>query len=314
MGRSKIIGALPRMPLQVMHYMLAVAEKGSISAAAHSVNLTSSALGRQMQQLEHELGVTLLDRHSRGARLTREGEIFVEAARNMLLQMDRLASDLDDVHALGRGHVTIHASEALVVRYLMPHITSMVREHPRITHDVVISTGRRAERALADGETDLALIFNAAKSINLTIVAQRECSLVAVVTSQHHMAGCGSITAADLMDLGGLALPPRSYSTRIAFEMLLPPEQRSTLPHVTINSVAALKQYALSGAGAAIVPSFAITPNIEPELVPLQIVGADSIGTRICLCRHPHRGLSNAARHLLERVESALHHTTTGSP
>ncbi len=58
MGRSKIVGALLRMPLQVMNYVLAVAEQGSVSSAALCVNLTASALGRQIHQLEHEYPMT----------------------------------------------------------------------------------------------------------------------------------------------------------------------------------------------------------------------------------------------------------------
>ncbi|EMM1376415.1 TPA: LysR family transcriptional regulator [Pseudomonas aeruginosa] len=306
MGKSKIVGALPRMPLQVMNYVLAVAEQGSVSSAALCINLTASALGRQIHQLEHELGVTLFERHSRGARLTHEGEIFVEAARNMLLRMDRLASDLDDVHSLGRGHISIHVSEALVPEYLMPHLTTLVQEHPRITLDVMVSTGRRAERALAEGEADLALIFNASRNNTLDIAGERECCVVAIVAEHHRLASSHTISAAALLDDGGLALPPRIYSTRIAFEMLLPTELRSSLPHVTINSVAALKQYARAGVGPAIVPSFAIAPKTDNDLVQIDIEGATSIGTRICVCRPRHRSLSSAASHLLDRIKAKL--------
>src|ERR1700730_14458722 len=76
MGRSKIVGALPRMPLQVLRYAISISEHGSTLSGAQVVTLTSSALSRQISQLEHELGLKLFERHSRGMRPTSEGEVF----------------------------------------------------------------------------------------------------------------------------------------------------------------------------------------------------------------------------------------------
>ena len=45
MGRSKIVGALPRMPLEVLRYVVLIADHGSTLAAAHIVNLMPSSLG-----------------------------------------------------------------------------------------------------------------------------------------------------------------------------------------------------------------------------------------------------------------------------
>jgi DNA-binding transcriptional LysR family regulator len=305
MGRSKIIGALPRMPLQVLQYAISIAERGSTLAAAHEFNLTSSALSRQISQLEHELGMTLFERHSRGMRPTGAGEVFLDAARQVLRRMERLATDLDDVHALRRGHVTISSSEALVNDFLLPCITRAALVHPDITIEVVVTAGRQAEKALLDERSDIAVIFNAPSHVELEVVAENENRLVAIVPADHPLASRATVSADALAGEARLALPPRSYATRVAFDSLLSAGMSAFSPHLTINSIAALKHYARSGAGAAVVPRFAVRDE-DAALVTVDIEGADRAGTRVCLCRHRTRPLSGAADYVLSALIAAF--------
>lgn len=305
MGRSKIIGALPRMPLQVLQYAISIAERGSTLAAAHEVNLTSSALSRQISQLEHELGVTLFERHSRGMRPTSAGEVFLDAARQVLRRMERLATDLDDVHSLRRGHVTIYSSEALVHDFLLPRITNVAITHPNITIEVVVTAGRQAEKALVDERAEIAVIFNAPSYVELEVVAENDNRLVAIVRPEHPLASRKLISADELIEDVRLALPPRSYATRVAFDSLLSPDKGGFSPHLTINSIAALKHYVRSGAGAAVVPGLSVRGDDE-EFASVDIEGADRTGTRVCLCRHRTRPLSGAANYILGELIAAF--------
>lgn len=292
------------MPLQVLQYAISIAEHGSTLAAAHEVNLTSSALSRQISQLEHELGVTLFERHSRGMRPTGAGEVFLDAARQVLRRMERLAIDLDDVHSLRRGHVTIYSSEALVHDFLLPHITNVAITHPNITIEVVVTAGRQAEKALVDERAEIAVIFNAPSYVELEVVAENENRLVAIVRPEHPLASRRLISADALIEDVRLALPPRSYATRIAFDSLLSPDKGGFSPHLTINSIAALKHYVRSGAGAAVVPGLSVRD--DEEFVSVDIDGADRTGTRVCLCRHRTRPLSGAASYILNELTSAF--------
>jgi DNA-binding transcriptional LysR family regulator len=296
------------MPLQVLQYAISIAEHGSTLAAAHEVNLTSSALSRQITQLEHELGVTLFERHSRGMRPTSAGEVFLDAARQMLRRMDRLAADLDDVYSLRRGHVAIYASEALVDDFLLPRVTQMAEIYPNINVEIVVAAGRQAEKALLDERAELAVVFNAPSHAELEIVAEHRNKLVAVVRADHFLASRSEITAEDLVEEAKVALPPRSYATRVAFDSLLPAGKSGFIPHLTINSIAALKRYAISGAGVAVVPELSMwgVSQDSSELAVLDIEGADRIGTRVCLCRHRARPLSAAANHMLNELIEAF--------
>lgn len=304
MGRSKIVGALPRMPLEVLRYVVLIADHGSTLAAAYIVNLTSSSLSRKIAQLEHELGVSLFERHSRGMRLTDAGHLVVDAARQMLLRMEQLAADIDEVESVGQGSVKVYASQSLVEGFLMPCVVQMAAAYPHMKIDLHIAAGRQAERALVNDLTDLALVVTAPTHPDIEIVAERKNRIVAVVGVGHPLAGVAQVDAADLMAMPFAAMPP-SYTSRVTFNSLALSQSRDGQPQMTTNSIPALKAYARSGIGAAIMPEVAIwNENRDGDLVPVVISGMDASATRMCLCRRRSHVLGPAARRFMANLAS----------
>ena len=70
---------------------LAVAETGSLSAAARELGRSQPTLGRQVQALETDLGVSLFDRHARGLKLSAAGQQLLPMAQQMLAAMRQLS-------------------------------------------------------------------------------------------------------------------------------------------------------------------------------------------------------------------------------
>ena len=68
------------MKLTHLRDVLAVAEQGSIRAAGRLLGTTQPAITRSIRELEHELGVSLFERHAKGIRLTDMGQVFVRRA------------------------------------------------------------------------------------------------------------------------------------------------------------------------------------------------------------------------------------------
>jgi DNA-binding transcriptional LysR family regulator len=299
MGRSKIVGALPRMPLEVLRYVVLIAEHGSTLAAAQTVNLTSSSLSRKVAQLEHELGLPLFERHSRGMRPTDAGQLVIEAARQMLARMERLATEIDDVDAMNRGLVRVYSSQTLVEHILMPRVLAMGARYPNVRIELQVAAGRQFERALVEDAADFALVITVPTHPDIQIVAERSNEVVAIVHRDHPFADRTRMPVEDLVALPFAALPP-TYSSRVAFNTLLPDALRGVQPQLTANSIAALKAYAQSGLGAAIVPELAIWEGgAEAGLVAIKLEGADRTDTRMCLCHRRSRILGSAARRLL---------------
>jgi DNA-binding transcriptional LysR family regulator len=314
MGRSKIVGALPRMPLEVLRYVVLIAEHGSSLAAAHIVNLTASSLSRKITLLEHELGVTLFERHSRGMRLTPTGNLVADAARQMLQRMERLAADIDEVESVGHGSVRIHVSQSLVERFLMPCLIRTARTYPHMKTFLHIAAGRQAERALVHDLADFALVVTAPNHPDIEIVAERPNRIVAVVSPGHPLAGTTTISAADLLAMPFAAMPA-SYTSRVAFDTIVPSQHRDGQPQMTANSIPALKAYARSGIGIAVMPEVAIwDEDRDGDLLPIEILGLDGTSTRMCLCRRKSRTLGPSAERFLATLVEEFQASPTGRP
>lgn len=72
------------MELRHLRYFRAVAEAGSVTAAARRLHISQSSISEQIADLEHEIGCALLDRTGRQVRLTAQGEVFLDEARRTL--------------------------------------------------------------------------------------------------------------------------------------------------------------------------------------------------------------------------------------
>jgi DNA-binding transcriptional LysR family regulator len=98
------------MELRHLRYFLAVAEALNFTKAAKQLRIAQPALGRQVQDLEDEIGVDLLKRSPRGVTLTAEGKLFLEETRDLLQRADE---SVRKVQALARGeHGELHVAYA----------------------------------------------------------------------------------------------------------------------------------------------------------------------------------------------------------
>jgi len=118
--------ALQTVSWSLVQAFLAVAQSGSLSKAARQLGQSQPTLGRQIKQIEQQLGVSLFARQPRGLNLTETGAALLPAAQRMAEAMRELsliaAGREDALH----GTVRVTCSEA-VAHYLMPEIIATIR-------------------------------------------------------------------------------------------------------------------------------------------------------------------------------------------
>jgi DNA-binding transcriptional LysR family regulator len=143
-----------------IHYFQLVARLGSIRQAAQALNVAPSSVSRILRQLEDELGTSLFERVRQRLKLTSAGELMLYHARLSLSQLNRACSEINDLHGLHRGTVSVAVIES-VSRGVMPQaLQEFWQRHPAITVDVRVMGSRQAANAVAEGECDLAVVFD----------------------------------------------------------------------------------------------------------------------------------------------------------
>src|SRR5688500_11435883 len=109
--------------LRALH---AVSARGSIIAAAETLNVTTSAVSQQLAKLEAETGQTLLERHGRGVRLTDAAAALVLRTHRVLSLLEEAEAELESVDSSVAGRITI-AAFATAARGLAPQAIAALR-------------------------------------------------------------------------------------------------------------------------------------------------------------------------------------------
>ncbi|MEM9783345.1 MAG: LysR family transcriptional regulator [Pseudomonadota bacterium] len=165
-----------------------VARAGSIRKAAEDMNITSSALNRQIQRFEQEFGYPIFERLPRGVRLNTAGEMLVQHHRAMASDLARLRSQVADLTGERRGHVSIACSQALLPYFLPAEIARYRAEHPGVTFSVEVRDRAAAERALGSFSTDLALVFEPVHLVDFEVIADVPQPVCAMMATDHPLA------------------------------------------------------------------------------------------------------------------------------
>jgi DNA-binding transcriptional LysR family regulator len=121
--------------LRIFH---AVAEAGSFTHAGETLNLSQSAVSRQISSLEESLGVTLFHRHARGLLLTEQGELLHKTARDIFGKLSMIEGQISDSKQLPEGPMRITVAEFIGSTWLAPRLGKLREDHPDIQLTVLL--------------------------------------------------------------------------------------------------------------------------------------------------------------------------------
>jgi len=137
--------------LRVFH---AVAEAGSFTHAGELLNLSQSAVSRQISALEESLNLPLFHRHARGLILTEQGELLYQTARDVFSRLAMTEALLTESRERAQGPLKITTTVAFGSLWLTPRIKDFLDSFPDITVTMVLFDG---ELDLAMREADIAI-------------------------------------------------------------------------------------------------------------------------------------------------------------
>jgi DNA-binding transcriptional LysR family regulator len=150
---------------------LAIAETGSLSAAAKRLRVGQPTVSRRLAELEYRLGYKLFRRSAGGASLTSAGERLVEPSRKMAEWAGEVTRTASKAEQAPRGIVRLTAPPGVSFDFVAPFAAWMKEKHPLVRLEV-LSTIQYLD--LARGEADLALRTRAPTQADLTVVATLE--------------------------------------------------------------------------------------------------------------------------------------------
>src|SRR2546421_2050401 len=140
-----------------LRVLAAVADQGTLAAAADALHLTPSAVSQQMSKLEREARCRLIEKHGRRVRLTDEGELLAKHARRILGAVAEAESDLDERRGQVLGELSVGAFPT-AARGLLPGVlVSMGSRYPRLRITVREIEPYEGMTKVARGDLDIVI-------------------------------------------------------------------------------------------------------------------------------------------------------------
>lgn len=161
-----------------MRVLRTVVEAGGFTAAAHVMGTSQSFVSQTLSQLEKRLGVLLLQRSTRGHRLTAEGESFLEFSQKMLAELDAAEQRIGAPDRAPAGVLRVTAPVAFGKDQLVPRLPAFFARYPQL--ELRLSLTDRLVQLIDEG-VDLAVRMGRLRDSRLA--SRRLCGLRRVVVA-----------------------------------------------------------------------------------------------------------------------------------
>lgn len=242
--------------LRIFH---AVAEAGSFTHAGETLNLSQSAISRQVSALEMDMGVTLFHRHARGLVLTEQGEMLYATTKEVTDRLAIVGAQLVDSTERPRGPLKVTTTVAFGSIWLTPRMREFIDLYPEITLSILLS----------DDEIDLGM-RDADVAIRLNPPTQPDLIQRRLTTLHNHIYGAPSYLKdhgipQTLEELGQHNLiiygedffrPPTAHVNWLMQKLR---EERITPRNVLkVNNIYGIYRAVQSGVGLAALPDYTV--------------------------------------------------------
>lgn len=270
-------------PLNVtrLRVLAAVAEHGSITAAAAALHYAQPSVSHHLTRLEAETGAVLTRRVGRGVTLTEAGELLAVRASEILGRLAAARAELDEHTGLRAGHVRLAAFPS-ALGTLVPAAAARLRAaHPGLTLELTEDEPPEALALLRAGEVDVAVVFRYRSDppepdLRLDVLHEEAVHLIGPAGTnlstdlRHHahadwIAGC----------------------VRCRGHLLRMCEQAGFTPRIrfTTDDYVAAQALVAAGLGLTVLPDLAVRAYRHPKVQPRPIGDA---GRCILLARYGH--------------------------
>ena len=245
--------------LRIFH---AVADAGSLTHAGDKLNLSQSAVSRQIRGLEEQLNTNLFHRHARGLILTEQGELLFDATSAMTKRVDAASARIRDSEEEVFGELRVTTTTGFGTLWLAPRLTKLYEQYPDLKVDLMLE-----ERVLdlPMREADVAIRMKEPSQADL--IRKRLMSIrMQLYASEAYLAGRGQLK--EIEDIGQhrlLCLSPSSPQVSAGAAMVQHLLTYDIPSLLTVNNYFGVLQAVLNNLGVGVLPDY-VTEDF-PDLV-----------------------------------------------
>jgi DNA-binding transcriptional LysR family regulator len=208
--RKPTFPALHGLDVRTLRLFESVVDAKNLTQAAKVNHLAVGAASRRISNFESLIGAPLLERHSRGLRLTPTGHLVAESVRNILDQLNGLGSISHNLRQGITDHVRLLANGVAITEYLPSIIMQFREKHPDVLVEIEESMSWNTANALLQQNASIGIVVSGVPTLGLRHFEYVTEALVLVTPRNHPLARRHRVRFTDTLDYDYIGLQPES--------------------------------------------------------------------------------------------------------
>ncbi|WP_191600577.1 LysR family transcriptional regulator [Marinomonas algicola] len=296
-----------KLPPRALEYLNAIARYKTLRKAAARLNVDPSAVSRLLSQLEEKLLLPVWDRTNNHNPITPAGNELLQYYRKMSASEQATLSRIDDLLNLRTGEVRIAVGEGILGDLISSSLQSFLEKHKGIQLSVEMAGAQDAVQLLQEEHIDFALTYASVNNPKLYCHLETSHPLELIVPPGHALTKQQAPVTFHSVAEYPFALLDKSTGMGRLVTLVEELNHLKLTPRLRTNSVAALKNFVMSGLGITFMPLLTVRDEIEQgKIVVIPIKSSILSQAKVQVLSIESRELTLAAQALLSHLSETM--------
>ncbi|MGC8991262.1 MAG: LysR family transcriptional regulator [Verrucomicrobiia bacterium] len=283
------------MQIESLKVFCDLAETESFTKAAQINQITQSAVSQQISTLERQFNTLLIERSKKRFRLTQEGQVLYQAAKEIIQRFETMRCQIQDLKGVIAGTVRISTIYSIGLHSLPPYVKRYLKTYPSVNVHVEYRRPEQVYEDVLGNAVDMGLVACPARDPKIDIITWNREPMVIICHPQHPLAQHQKVKLNAIKGQKFIAFEA-GVPTRKAIDRVLHEHNVEVKIVMELDNVETVKRAVEIDAGIAIVPMNTVSQEIAKQTITAVNVEDAELERPQAIIVKKHKVLSNAAR------------------
>jgi DNA-binding transcriptional LysR family regulator len=290
------------MQIESLKVFCDLAETESFTKAAQINQITQSAVSQQVSALERTFRSLLIERSKKKFRLTREGEILYDYAKQLINLYESLYNKLQEVRDIVCGTIRVSTIYSIGLHDLPPYLKKFLKTYPGVNVHVEYRRSNQVYEDIMGNGDDIGLVAYPVKEPKLEVVPLRKDKLVLICHPKHPLAKSQNIHLKDLADQKFIAFEP-DIPTRKAIDKAFKDAGVEVDTVMEFDNIETVKRAVEIDAGVSIVPLTTVTQEVAKHTLEAVEIDNGNLSRPLAVLYKKNKVLSPAMKQFIATLK-----------
>lgn len=301
------------MQIESLKVFCDLSETESFTKAAQINQITQSAVSQQVSALERTFKSLLIERSKKKFRLTREGQILYDYAKQLINLYESLYNRIQEVREIVSGTVRVATIYSIGLHDLPPYLKKFLKQYPTVNLHVEYRRSNEVYDNVLGNIDDLGLVAYPVKDSKLEILPLRKDKLVMICHPKHPLAKSSGIKLKDLEDQKFIAFEP-DIPTRKAIDRALKDANVEVDMTMEFDNIETVKRAVEIDSGISIVPLTTVTQEVSKHTLVAVEVENGTLFRPLAVIHKKNKVLSPAMKQFIATLKGETNAAASAKP